>query len=57
MNHDVTHCANYKIDCSKECYRAQVTKDLLKNYSNKIVSWAHFEGTDECMREINRKGN
>ena len=29
MNHDATHCADYKVaKCPKRCYRARLTQDL-----------------------------
>ena len=50
MNHDYAHCMDYRDDCPMECFRARLTKDALdKHYT--IVSFMHFEGTDECKRE------
>ena len=57
MNHDYAHCLDYKDDCPKECFRAQLVRDLRK-YGNLApyainipVTWMHFEGTEECMRK------
>lgn len=50
MNHDATHCADYKQGCPKNCYRAQLTEDLRKTYYPLPTSWAHFEGTKECTK-------
>ena len=50
MNHDATHCADYKKDCPKTCYRAELTADLLKTHYPLPTSWANFEGTDECPK-------
>lgn len=56
MNHDATHCCDYKKSkCPKSCYRAQLTQDLKDNRYRFVgipLSWANFKGTDECpMRE------
>lgn len=48
MNHDMTHCADYKASCPKSCFRAQVTEELKRIYYPLPVSWAHFKGTEEC---------
>ena len=50
MNHDATHCADYKKDCPKSCYRAQLTADLRKSSYYLPTSWAHLKGTKECVR-------
>lgn len=51
MNHDATHCADYKVNkCSKRCYRAQLTQDLRDSGYALPVSWAHFEGTKYCPK-------
>lgn len=56
MNHDATHCADYKKHkCPRKCYRAQLTQELTErtDLDHRIpVSWAHFKQTKECpMRE------
>lgn len=51
MNHDATHCADYKKGkCLKGCYRAQLTEELRHIVYVLPVSWAHFEGTKECPK-------
>ena len=56
MNHDYAHCMDYRDDCPMECFRARLTKDALdKHYT--IVSFMHFEGTDECKREESKHDN
>ena len=51
MNHDATHCADYKkTKCPKKCYRAQLTEELRGIPYPLPVSWAHFEGTKECPK-------
>lgn len=53
MNHDYAHCMDYRDDCPTECFRARLTKDALdKHYT--IVSFMHFENTEECKREENK---
>lgn len=51
MNHDYAHCVDYKPDCPKNCFRAQLVRDL-ENIDRRIpLSWMHFRGTDECPRK------
>lgn len=49
MNHDATHCSDYKATCPTSCYRAQLTKELLdfERWPHP-VSWAKFRNTVEC---------
>lgn len=55
MNHDYAHCMDYRDDCPMECFRARLTKEALdKCYT--IVSFMHFEGTEECKREESNDG-
>jgi len=51
FKHDYTHCIDYKKDeCPKECFRAEVTQELLDDKDFDFpVSWAHFRGTQECF--------
>lgn len=53
MNHDATHCLDYKKSCPKSCYRAQLTEEL-NNMSYplkpKYTSWSHYEGSKECSK-------
>ena len=51
MNHDATHCSDYKkAKCPKRCYRAQLTQDLRERHDLFFlpISWANFKGTQEC---------
>ena len=48
MNHDATHCADYKKSCPQSCYRAQLTAELKEIYYPLPRSWSHFAGTKEC---------
>lgn len=53
MNHDATHCADYKKSkCPKSCYRAQLTQELRDRHDLYYlsVSWANFKQTKECPR-------
>lgn len=54
MNHDATHCADYKKGkCLKSCYRAELTQDLEANfYTFRFlpISYANFKGTKECPK-------
>lgn len=51
MNHDATHCFDYKKGkCPKGCYRAQLTEELRNIMYVLPVSWAHLEGTKECPK-------
>lgn len=55
MNHDVTHCADYKKSrCPKTCYRAQLTEELRNIAYLLPTSWSHFEGTKMCLKEEKR---
>lgn len=53
MNHDATHCADYKkSNCPKTCYRAQLTQELRDRHDLYYLSviWANFKQTKECPR-------
>ena len=57
MNHDYEHCADFKDDCPKKCFRAKLVRDLqrfgkLAPYAfNYQISWMHFKGTEECKKK------
>ena len=55
MNHDATHCTDYKKSrCPKSCYRAQLTQDLFDNWSRfrfLPVSWSNLRWSEECPKE------
>ena len=52
MNHDYAHCLNFRDDCPKECFRAQLSRDLRKYpYPGFFIIWANLKGTEECMRK------
>ena len=54
MNHDVTHCADFCVDCPKKCYRAELESDLQKRQMEFIgipILYAHLYGTEECKRQ------
>ena len=51
MNHDATHCSDYKKGkCPKTCYKAELTEELKHIYYPLPTSWASFEGTKECPK-------
>lgn len=53
MNHDYAHCLDYTKNCPKDCFRAQITKDLAQwtNTKGILFSWMSFNGTDECKKK------
>ena len=53
MNHDYTHCWDFDAEvCPKECFRAQLVRDLMCFHPNIPVSWGRFKNTKECkLRE------
>ena len=52
MNHDATHCLDYKArKCPKACYRAALTADLNRIIYLLPTSWAHLLGSAECPRK------
>lgn len=58
MNHDATHCADYKKHkCPRKCYRAQLTQELRDRHDLYYlsVSWANFKQTKECPRRERSK--
>ena len=46
MSHDYLHCADYCDNCPKDCFRAQITADLV-NYPYP-VSMANLKYTSLC---------
>lgn len=51
MNHDATHCADYRNGkCPKKCYRAQLTQELMErpDLDYLPINWENFKGTNEC---------
>lgn len=51
MNHDATHCADYRCNiCPKSCYRAKLTEELRNIPYFLPTSWSHFKGTEECPK-------
>lgn len=56
MNHDYAHCADFKKDCPKDCFRAQLVRDLDDNGTLKgtWISWMHLRNTDECILKENK---
>lgn len=56
MNHDYSHCIDYTNDCPKECFRAQLVRDLQKHPDNvpNGITWSALGGTEDCIRKENR---
>lgn len=51
MNHDYTHCLDYLATCPKECFRAELERDLIDHpglYGGLWLSYAHLRETSEC---------
>lgn len=57
MNHDATHCADYrKSRCPRSCYYAKLTEDLkTKKKTGQLLgipmSFDSFKDTDVCPRK------
>ena len=54
MNHDYAHCSDYRKDCPKECFRAQLVRDLKQRTDlfGLPFTWMSFKGTKECKKEV-----
>ena len=52
MNHDNAHCLDFKKNCPKKCFRAQLTREVEEIEELQFIplTWAHFKGTEECPR-------
>ena len=50
MNHDYEHCLDFERNCPKECFRAQLVRDLSVNIQHREISWMHFKGGAECLK-------
>jgi hypothetical protein len=56
MNHDYTHCADYKKStCPKSCFRAQLVEDLNRIHYSLPVSYANLKGTSYCPKWPEKK--
>lgn len=52
MNHYYVHCLNFRDNCPKKCFRAQLSRDLRKHPHLGIpIDWMNLEGTEECLRK------
>ena len=55
MNHDMTHCADYRKSlCPQHCFRAMLTQELFERkargeLSGMPMTFAHLRWTDECV--------
>jgi len=52
MNHDYAHCMNFNDHCPKECFRAQLERDLRQRTDmvGVLLTYTNFALTDECLR-------
>ncbi len=52
MNHDYAHCADFRPDCPRSCFRGNLTRELeaVPPWIIQTVTWQHFKGTKECMK-------
>ena len=58
MNHDATHCSDYKRGiCPNTCYRAQLTEELRNICYLLPTSWSHYKGTQMCPKWKKEAGN
>ncbi len=51
MNHDMTHCLDYrKSVCPRDCFRAKLNEDLKRRRDLDLlpISYASFRGGSEC---------
>lgn len=53
MNHDNAHCLDFRPDCPKDCFRAQLNRDLKSRIDmlGLPFAWMRFKGTKECKRK------
>ena len=54
MNHDATHCIDYRRKCPKECYRVKLAEDLYDRWeelSGIPLPFASLKNTKECPLE------
>ena len=58
MNHDYAHCLDYTKDCPKDCFRAELQRDIEQNRSEFIgvpLTYSHFRDTEECKLVKDKK--
>jgi len=49
MDHDYAHCGDFTEECPKECFRAQLVRDLKNMPYGYCVTWMDLKGTEpEC---------
>lgn len=56
MNHDYSHCLDFKRNCPKDCFRAQLQRDLMQRFLPIPLTYTHFKGTKECPRNKEARG-
>ena len=53
MNHDYAHCLDYTENCPKDCFRAELQRDIKENRSVFIgvpLAYSHLGSTVECLK-------
>ena len=53
MNHDYAHCSDYTPDCPKDCFRAELIRDLKQRVDllGLTFTFMHLKGTEECKQK------
>jgi hypothetical protein len=60
MNHDYAHCSDFTERCPKDCFRAQLERDLRKRWAELIgcpISYADMRGTKNCPITVKKLEN
>ena len=57
MNHDYCHCLDFTEKCPKECFRAQLERDLRARTDlfGVPLTYGHFGGTSLCLHRMPRR--
>lgn len=52
MNHDYAHCLDFRNGCPRDCFRAELVRDLNKRTDlyGKPIDWMSFRWTSECPK-------
>lgn len=54
MNHDYAHCADFTPKCPRECFRAQLERDLKNHFGEYVgmpISYVRFRQEGLCQIE------
>lgn len=58
MNHDYAHCLDYTENCPKDCFRAELQRDIEETRSEFIgvpMAYSHLGSTVECKLVMEKK--